>query len=77
MAYNRENFLKRVIKIQELALHYKAQGLFLKEIYFLHIQNQYHISKRTFDYYLGLNARKQLKELHQKNNLDNQLNLFE
>ena len=76
MAYNRENFLKKVLKVQEIALHYSKQGLFFKEIYHLHIENQYDICKRTFDSYLGINARKQLRELQEKKENNNQLNLF-
>ena len=76
MAYNRENFLKKVLKVQEIALHYSKQGLLFKEIYHLHIENQYDICKRTFDSYLGINARKQLRELQEKKQNNNQLNLF-
>ncbi len=76
MAYNRENFLKKVLKVQEIALNYSKQGLFFKEIYHLHIENQYDICKRTFDSYLGINARKQLRELQEKKQNNNQLNLF-
>jgi hypothetical protein len=66
MAYNSKNFLKRVLNIQEIALHYSKKGLFFKEIYHLHIQNQYNICKRTFDTYLGINARKELRELQEQ-----------
>jgi len=76
MAYNRENFLKKVLKVQEIALLYSKQGLFFKEIYHLHIEYQFHICKRTFDTYLGINARKELKELQQKKRNNNQLNIF-
>lgn len=69
MAYNRKNYLKRVLTIQEIALHYRAQGLFFKEIYHLYVEKQYGISKRTFDNYMGINARKELKEL--ENGKDN------
>lgn len=76
MAYNRENFLKKVLKVQELALHHSKQGLFFKEIFHLHIEHQFNICKRTFDTYLGINARKQLRELKEKKENSNQLNLF-
>lgn len=76
MSYTRKNFLKRVLKIQEIALHHRKQGLFFKEIYHLHIENQFDICKRTFDSYLGINARKQMRELHEKSQNNNQLNLF-
>ena len=76
MAYTRENFLKKVLKVQELALLHRKQGLFFKEIFHLHVENQFNISKRTFDNYLGINARKQLRELKEKKENNNQLNLF-
>jgi hypothetical protein len=76
MAYNRKNFLTKVLKIQEIALYHNKQGLFFKEIYHLHIENQYDICKRTFDSYLGINARKQLKEIQVKKQDNNQLQLF-
>lgn len=75
MAYNRENYLKKVLKVQEIALLHSKQGLFFKEIYHLHIEHQFNICKRTYDSYLGINARKQLRDLqHKKHN--NQLTLF-
>jgi hypothetical protein len=75
MAYNRKNFLRKVLKIQEIVLHHSKQGLFLKEIYHLHVEHQFNICKRTYDSYLGINARKELKELIEKQNND-QLTLF-
>jgi alpha-amylase/alpha-mannosidase (GH57 family) len=76
MAYNRENFLTRVLEIQELVLQYRKKGLFFKEIFHQHVEKQFHISKRTFDEYLGINAKKQLKELRETKNINNQLKLF-
>ena len=76
MAYTKENFLKRVLKVQEIALYHNKQGLFFKEIYHLYIEKQFHISKRTFDTYLGINARKELKELKANQEQNNQLQLF-
>ena len=80
MAYNREKFLKNVLKVQEIALYHNKRGLFFKEIFYLHIEKQFNISKRTFDAYLGINAKKQLKELQDKKQENqqesNQLNLF-
>ena len=76
MAYNRENFLKKVLKVQAIALHHRKQGLFFKEIFHLHIEDQFDICKRTFDSYLGINARKQLRELNENKENTNQLNLF-
>lgn len=76
MAYNRENILTKILKIQEIALQHNRQGLFFKEIFHKHIEKQFNISKRTFDTYLGTNARKELKELQAKKENDNQLQLF-
>ena len=76
MAYNRKNFLTKVLKVQEIALYHNKQGLFFKEIYHLYIEKQFHISKRTFDTYLGINARKELKELKANQAQNNQLQLF-
>lgn len=76
MAYTKENFLTRVLEIQSIALHHRKQGLFFKEIFHKHVEKQYHICKRTFDSYMGINARKELRELHEKKQDINQLNLF-
>ena len=76
MAYNRKNFLTKVLKVQEIALLHRKQGLFFKEIYHLYVETQYNISKRTFDSYMGINAKKQLRELEEKKQDNNQLNLF-
>ena len=64
------------MKVQEIALLHRKQGLFFKEIYHLHVEHQFNISKRTFDSYMGINAKKQLRELNEKKETNNQLNLF-
>ncbi len=76
MAYNRENYLKNVLKIQTIVLQHRKQELFFNEIFYKHIEKQFNISKRTYDSYLGINARKELKELQEKKQETNQLNLF-
>lgn len=76
MAYNRENYLKKVLKVQAIVLQHRKQELFFKEIFHKYIEHQFNISKRTFDSYLGVNARKQLKELTENKQNNNQLNLF-
>ena len=68
--------MKKVLKVQELALHHSKRGLFLKEVYHQYVENQFNISKRTFDSYLGINARKQLKELEVNKSNKEQLTLF-
>ncbi len=76
MAYTKENFLKRVLEIQAIVLRHRNQGLFYKEIFHLYVEKQYHISKRTFDSYLGINAKNQLRKLQEQKQDKNQLNLF-
>lgn len=76
MAYNRKNYLRKVLKVQEIVLLHRKQGLFFNEIFYKYIEIQFHISKRTYDSYLGINARKELKDLEQNNPNNQQLNLF-
>lgn len=64
MAYNRKKYLEKVLKIQEITQEqYHKVGLSYKEIYYQFIESQFFISKRTFHEYLGINAKKELKEL--------------
>lgn len=70
MAYNRKHYLEKIIEIQTIALKYNRDGLFYKEIYHRYIEKQYHISKRTFDNYLGINAKKELKAINNMANLE-------
>ncbi len=67
MAYNKINYYKTVIKVQEIVLVQKYQfGLTYKEIYYQHIEEQFNISKRTFDTYLGIPAKRELKKLEEQ-----------
>lgn len=70
MSYNRRNYLTRVIEIQNIVLESQQQNedIFLKTIYWDKIEPKYKISQRTFQSYLGINAKKQLKELNTKQN---------
>lgn len=63
MGYNRKNYLKKVLKIQEITLKYRKEGLYFKNIYHEYIADQFNISQKTYENYLGVNAKKQLKEL--------------
>lgn len=64
MAYNKINFYKKIIEIQELTLHqYHKVGLTYKEIYWRFIYPKYFISYRTFHTYLGTPAKRELKML--------------
>lgn len=66
MAYNRKNYLRRIIEIQNIVLKIKweDEDIYLKNIYWEHIEPVYKISYRTFNKYLGINAKKELKQLN-------------
>ena len=68
MAYNKKNFYRRVIEIQNIVLDLKNKDmdLFYKNIYWEHIEPVYKISYRTFNNYLGINAKRELKKLINK-----------
>lgn len=66
MAYNKTNFYKKVIKIQDVTQEHKFQGLTYKEIYHKYIEAQFHISIRTYGTYLGIPAKRELKKIQEK-----------
>lgn len=74
MAYNRRNYLKKVLKVQQITLEHRARGLYFKEIFHKYIENQFDICQRTYESYLGVNAKKQLKDLQKEDS--NQIPLF-
>ncbi len=77
MAYNKKNYYKKVIAIQEIVLSWQKIGLTNTKIYELHVKDQFHISKSTFDTYLGVPAVRDLNILEKKEaEKSNQLDLF-
>ncbi|AND63616.1 hypothetical protein AX766_03940 [Flavobacterium covae] len=67
MAYNKKNYYKRIIEIQEIVKKEKFKnGKLQKEIYWAIVQPKYLICERTFSTYLSVNAKKLLKDLEQK-----------
>nr|WP_153852029.1 hypothetical protein [Ornithobacterium rhinotracheale] len=64
MAYNRLNFLKKVLEMQELVLKIQREqsDIYMKEIFWQHIAPKYHISYRTFHNWLGINAKYEIKK---------------
>lgn len=66
MAYNRRNFLIRVIEIQNIVLEEKKKGVSQIWIYENIIYPQFKISNSTFNNYLGIPARKELKKLNKR-----------
>jgi hypothetical protein len=75
MAFNKKNYFKKIIKIQEITEEQKfRQGKTYKEIYFQFIEPNFHISIRTYRTYLGVPAKRDLKKLQEvENNNGNQL----
>lgn len=67
MASNRCFFLKRVILVQQITLQYKDRGATQKWIYENVIRDQFFISKSTYDNYLAINAKREIKELNTNN----------
>jgi len=64
MAYNRENLLKRIIKVQNIVLEYKEMDVPYKRIYEKHIEEQFNISYSTFNEYMGMsNVKTELEKL--------------
>lgn len=63
MAYNKKNYYKKIVEIQQLTKDCQGLGMTNVHIYNEYIKNHYHISKRTFDEYLGVPAERELKKL--------------
>lgn len=77
MAYNKENYYKKIIKVQEIVKREKYQnGLTQKEIFHQFIADQFNISERTFYNYLAIPAQMKLKKLKRDDN-QNQLQLWQ
>lgn len=68
MAYNRVNYYTKIIDIQNEVLALKSQNedMYYKEIYWQYIYPKWRISYRTFHTYLGINAKRELKLLKEK-----------
>ena len=64
MAYNKKNYYKTIVKIQEITqMQYHQYGLTYKEIFHRFIEDQFNISKRTYHHYLGVPAKRELKKI--------------
>ncbi len=74
MAYNKKNYYKRIIKVQNVVLERKKENedLFLKEIYWEDIFPKFDICYRTFNTYLGIPAKRELKKIEEKERIENQ-----
>ncbi|WP_187477824.1 hypothetical protein [Amniculibacterium sp. G2-70] len=66
MAYNKNNYYKRIIEVQEIVKREKFQhGLTYKEIFYKFIEPRYHISIKTYRNWLGVPAKRDLKKLQE------------
>jgi len=66
MAFNKRNYLLRIIDIQNVTLEYKKKGVKQKWIFENLIEPNYHISLSTYNSYLSVNAKRMIKELNDK-----------
>lgn len=68
MAFNRKNFLKRVIDTQEIYLEHCDSGLSNREIFKQFIEPCWIITERTFYKYLAIPAKRDLKRIEEIEN---------
>lgn len=71
MAYNQRNMLNKVREIQDIYLKHHQEGVTSLYIYTTYIKKQYHISQRTYEKYLGINVKLELKRLDDAANNNN------
>ncbi len=62
MGYDNSNLLSKITQIQAIVLENKNKGKSQKWIYENLIKNQFYISYSSFNRYLGINAKAELKE---------------
>lgn len=62
MAYNKRNRLQRIIEIQEITLRHKKRGVTQLHVYEKYIRPRFLISLRTYNNYLGINAKSLIKQ---------------
>lgn len=70
MAYNRLNYLKKVLEVQQIWQEFGRGGLGYSDVWVFRnkIHDVYHISMSTFYHYLEIPAKKQIKEIEAKRN---------
>jgi hypothetical protein len=66
MAFNRRNYYRKIIKVQDIVTEKQRLGITNTRIFEEFIKDEFNISKRTFDEYLGIPAKNKLKELEQQ-----------
>ncbi len=68
MAYNRTYLLKRIFRAQLLVrrIQKEHKGLPMTEIYRQYIANEFHISKATFDRWMGVNVPLEMNKIEKR-----------
>jgi hypothetical protein len=61
MAYNRHNYLLRIIDIQNITLEHQKRGATRRWIFRNVVKPNYYISEATYRKYLGINAKRLIK----------------
>lgn len=69
MAYNRENFLKRVLAVQTTFKEHNHQGMVQEWIFDNYIKKQHNISRTTFYKWLSIPVNRELEKI--KNDAEN------
>lgn len=78
MAYNQNNLLDRIEKVQEIWKKHNLDERTNEWIYKHHIQDAFDISLKTFYNYLSRNVARERRELEEKaNTQSNQLSLWD
>ena len=63
MAYNKENYLKKVAEVQAIYTEKKKSGATDVFIFNNYIKDEYYISKKTFWNWLGVNVKMEQSKL--------------
>lgn len=66
MAYNPRNLLVKIIEIKAIVSEYRRKGSTQRWIYHNLVKEKYHISEATFNNYLARNAKRELRELEER-----------
>lgn len=63
MAYNRRNYLIRIVDVQHITLEHTAKGVNQEWLFNNVIAPTYHISRRTYYNWLSTPAKQDLKKI--------------
>lgn len=65
--FYRKNTLLKAIKVQNITLEHTRKGVTQEWVFENLVKDNFFISKRTYDRYLSINAKKLLKDLYPEN----------